>query len=100
MSETYVIHRRDDDEPTGLSWPRIIGIAFVIALHAAALLLLLIPAVAPKAEKEQEQKTLVTIVDAPPPNAAVMREARPYPVELPTTSTRFGASLIAPCLRT
>ncbi len=30
-------------------------------------------------------------VDAPPPKAATMREARPYPVEEPTTSTRLGA---------
>ena len=68
MAEQLVIHNRyGDEEPAGLNWPRIIGIAFVVALHAAAFLLLLIPAVAPPAEKEQEQKTMVTIVDAPPP---------------------------------
>ena len=105
MSETYVIHRRDDDEPTGLSWPRIIGIAFVIALHAAALLLLLIPAVAPKAEKEQEQKTLVTIVDAPPPpppEAPPVDVAEPRPTDIvsppappapPAPQPEIGASV-------
>ena len=43
MAEQLVINNRyRDEEPTGLNWPRIIGIAFVIALHAAAFLLLLI----------------------------------------------------------
>ena len=68
MAEQLVINKRYGDvEEPGLNWSRIIGIAFVIALHVAAFLLLLIPAVAPPGEKEQEQKTIVTIVDAPPP---------------------------------
>ncbi|MEO6517390.1 MAG: energy transducer TonB [Pseudoxanthomonas sp.] len=67
MAEQLVINRYNDEEPAGLNWPRIIGMAFVIALHVAAFLLLLIPAVAPPAEREQEQKTMVTIVDPPKP---------------------------------
>jgi len=67
MAEQLVINRYRDEEPTGLNWSRIIGMAFVIALHVAAFLLLLIPAVAPPSEKEQEQKTMVTIVDPPKP---------------------------------
>lgn len=68
MAEQLVINRNQQDEqPQGLNWARIVGIAFVIALHAAAFLLLLIPAVAPPADKEDSQKTIVTIVDAPPP---------------------------------
>ncbi|RBC79537.1 energy transducer TonB, partial [Xanthomonas oryzae pv. oryzae] len=50
MTEQLVIHRHDYDAGNqGLSWARIIGIAFVIALHLTALMMLLIPAVAPKA---------------------------------------------------
>ena len=65
MAEQLVVHRNyDETEDSGLSWPRIIGIAFVIALHLAALMLLLIPAVAPKAEVEKERNILVTLVDA------------------------------------
>ena len=46
MAEQLVINRyREQEEDNSLNWPRIIGIAFVIALHAAALLALLIPAV-------------------------------------------------------
>ncbi|KAF1696202.1 energy transducer TonB [Pseudoxanthomonas jiangsuensis] len=68
MTEQLVVHRNyEETEDSGLSWPRIIGIAFVIALHLAALMLLLIPAVAPKADVEQERNILVTLVDAPPP---------------------------------
>ena len=33
----------DRDEASGLNWARIAGISFVIAVHAAALLLLLAP---------------------------------------------------------
>ena len=43
MAEQLVINRyREEEEDTSLNWPRIIGIAFVIALHAAALLALLL----------------------------------------------------------
>jgi len=68
MAEQLVVHRNyEETEDSGLSWPRIVGIAFVIALHLAALMLLLIPPVAPKAEVEKERNILVTLVDAPPP---------------------------------
>ena len=68
MTEQLVIHRHDYDAGNqGLSWPRIIGIAFVITLHLTALMMLLIPAVAPKAPAEKERTTTVTLVDAPPP---------------------------------
>ena len=66
MAEQLVINRYNEEEQPGLNWPRIIGIAFVIALHVAAFLLLLIPAVAPPGAAEEEMKTMVTIVDAPP----------------------------------
>ncbi|RYG12658.1 MAG: energy transducer TonB, partial [Burkholderiales bacterium] len=59
MAEQLVINNRYGEvEDSGLNWSRIIGMAFVIALHVAAFLLLLIPAVAPPGEQEQEQKTL------------------------------------------
>ena len=69
MTEQLVFHHRYDDsqKDKGLSWPRIAGIAFVIALHLAALMMLLIPAVAPKAAAEKERNVMVTLVDAPPP---------------------------------
>ena len=62
MAEQLVINRYNEEEQPGLNWPRIIGIAFVIALHVAAFLLLLIPAVAPPGAAEEEMKTMVTIV--------------------------------------
>ncbi|MDR1076328.1 MAG: energy transducer TonB [Xanthomonadaceae bacterium] len=86
MTEELVIHRHYDDEDDGgqLSWARIVGIAFVIALHVAVLLLLLIPAVAPKAEQPQERKIVVNLVDAkppppPPPPPPPKPEDRPPP---------------------
>ena len=36
-------HHRDEDREAGLNWPRITGIAFAIAVHLGALLLLLAP---------------------------------------------------------
>ena len=76
MTEQLVIHRHDYDAGNqGLSWARIIGIAFVIALHLTALMMLLIPAVAPKAPAEKERTTMVTLVDAPPPPPAAAAAA-------------------------
>ncbi|WP_146257175.1 TonB family protein, partial [Stenotrophomonas maltophilia] len=69
MTEQLVVHRYEQPDDKGLSWPRIVGIAFVIALHLAAFMMLLIPAVAPKAVAEKERNVMVTIVDAPPPPA-------------------------------
>ncbi|XBL65743.1 energy transducer TonB [Xanthomonas campestris pv. centellae] len=77
MTEQLVIHRHDYDAGNqGLSWARIIGIAFVIALHLTALMMLLIPAVAPKAPAEKERTTMVTLVDAPPPPRRRRRRRR------------------------
>ena len=74
MTEQLVFHHRyDGEKEQGLSWPRIVGIAFVIALHLAALMMLLIPAVAPKAAKEKERNVMVTLVDAPPPPPPVKK---------------------------
>ncbi|KAF1728363.1 energy transducer TonB [Pseudoxanthomonas mexicana] len=84
MAEQLVINRyREEEEDTSLNWPRIIGIAFVIALHAAALLALLIPAVAPPAEKEQERRTSVVIVDAPPPPVKTLAPPKTTPLPPP-----------------
>lgn len=67
MTEQLAVSRYPrSEEGTGLNWSRIIGIAFVIALHAAALMLLLIPAVAPKVAPDEEKNVQVTLVDAPP----------------------------------
>ncbi|MBD4484354.1 TonB family protein [Xanthomonas citri pv. citri] len=91
MTEQLVIHRHDYDAGNqGLSWARIIGIAFVIALHLTALMMLLIPAVAPKAPAEKERTTMVTLVDAPPPppppppEAPVVDVPEPRPSDIVT----------------
>lgn len=88
MTEQLVFHHRydDSDKDKGLSWPRIAGIAFVIALHLAALMMLLIPAVAPKAAAEKERNVMVTLVDAPPPppEAPVIDVPEPRPNDVVT----------------
>ncbi|MBE2292153.1 MAG: energy transducer TonB [Xanthomonadaceae bacterium] len=84
MAEQLIVNRHyEESEESGLSWPRIIGIAFVIALHLAALMLLLIPAVAPKADVEQERNILVTLVDAPPPPIKELSPPKPSTVPPP-----------------
>lgn len=68
MSEELIVHRYEqEDVSDALNWPRILGIAFVIALHLAALMLLLIPAASLKAPPEKQRLAAVTIVDSPPP---------------------------------
>jgi len=92
MAEQLVIRSRYSEEPeTGLNWPRVIGMAFVIGLHVAAFLLLLIPAVAPPAAEELEQKTIVTIVDAPPPPPPP-----PPPLKQPDTPPPPVKNLVPP----
>ena len=62
MTEQLVFNRRQETgTDKGISWPRIVGYAFVIALHVAAFMLLLIPAVAPKAAAEKENKVIWSI---------------------------------------
>lgn len=86
MTEQLVVHRYEQPDDKGLSWPRIVGIAFVIALHLAAFMMLLIPAVAPKAVAEKERNVMVTIVDAPPPppQAPVVDVPEPRPNDIVT----------------
>jgi len=43
MTEDLAHIEKNDNRDSGLSWPRIAGFSFAIALHAAALLLLLAP---------------------------------------------------------
>ncbi|MCX2920473.1 energy transducer TonB [Stenotrophomonas rhizophila] len=83
MTEQLVVHRYEQRDDTGLSWPRIVGIAFVIALHLAAFMMLLIPAVAPKAVAEKERNIMVTLVDAPPPPVKNLSPPKPSPVPPP-----------------
>ncbi|PZT27204.1 energy transducer TonB [Stenotrophomonas maltophilia] len=83
MTEQLVVHRYEQPDDKGLSWPRIVGIAFVIALHLAAFMMLLIPAVAPKAAAEKERNVMVTIVDAPPPPVKNLSPPKPSPVPPP-----------------
>ncbi len=83
MTEQLVVHRYEQPDDKGLSWPRIVGIAFVIALHLAAFMMLLIPAVAPKAVAEKERNVMVTIVDAPPPPVKNLSPPKPSPVPPP-----------------
>jgi protein TonB len=91
MAEQLVINNRHryDQEPEGLNWPRIIGMAFVVVLHVAVFMLLLIPAVAPQADKNADQKTRALIVDPPPPQPQPeIKEIKlqPKPVETPPTN--------------
>ena len=50
----------DRHERQPLNWPRIVGISFVIALHVAALMLLLMPVAPPGAQVEEEEGVAVT----------------------------------------
>ena len=57
-------HSHDDN---GLNWPRIVGLSFVISIHAGALLLLLAPVTPPSLEALREDVTRVVIIEPPPP---------------------------------
>ena len=54
MTQDLATPENNDDREGGLSWPRIAGISFALALHAAALLLLLAPISPPAQEADEE----------------------------------------------
>lgn len=61
MTEQLPIHHKHDREnDDGLNWPRIAGITLAIAVHVAALLLMLAPVAPPGgAQDEEDRKSVV-----------------------------------------
>lgn len=60
MTEHLAYIEKKDDRDSGLSWPRIAGISVALALHAAALLLLLAPIAPPAPDMPKEDVVSVT----------------------------------------
>jgi periplasmic protein TonB len=56
-----------DDKAAGLSWPRISGVAFAMALHVAGFMMLMAPVSAPPPPDEEEAVVPVSFTDPPPP---------------------------------
>lgn len=75
MTEDLAYIEKKEGRDSGLSWPRIAGISFAIALHAAALLLLLSPVAPPAPDVQKDDVVSVTFIEPPPP--------RPSPVPPP-----------------
>ena len=55
-----------DEKAAGLSWPRIGGVAFAMALHVAGFMMLMAPVSAPPPPEEEEQVVPVSFTDPPP----------------------------------
>ncbi|HEU4814284.1 MAG TPA: energy transducer TonB [Xanthomonadaceae bacterium] len=66
MTENLPKSDKNDDRE-GLNWARIAGLAFAIAMHVAALLVLLAPIAPPEPEAEEKDVTLVNFIRPPPP---------------------------------
>ena len=65
MTQDLAQTEKKHDREGGLSWPRITGVSFAIALHAAALLLLLAPISPPAQDVAEEDVVSVTFIDPP-----------------------------------
>src|SRR5690606_16273088 len=74
---THYKHDNRDDE--GLNWPRIAGITVAIAVHVAALMLILAPVAPPGGADDEEDVTRVVIIEPPPPPPPPPRPARGPP---------------------
>lgn len=61
------IEYAQDEERRGLSWPRIIGNAFAIALHVFLFMALMVPMSAPDTGKADDETTVVSFIEPPPP---------------------------------
>lgn len=84
--EVIVIHRHDqEDHSSAFSWARVGSIAFVIAIHVMAILLLLVPATIPKSVPEK-QRTKISFIklqqqrpQPPPPQPQPVVQPQPQP---------------------
>ena len=76
MTETTASHEYTDDrEDEGLNWARIAGISAAIAVHVAALMLLMAPVSPPPSADEQADRVDVQFIE-PPPSAPSFARAR------------------------
>ena len=83
MTETtarYEYQRDRDDD--GLNWTRIAGISAAIAVHVAALMLLLAPISPPAQQSEEADRVDVQFIEPPPPQPQP-RTVTPPPPEQP-----------------
>ena len=67
MTETTARYEYQEDREQGLNWPRIAGISAAIAVHVAALMLLMAPVSPPPQADEQEDRVDVQFIERPPP---------------------------------
>ncbi|MGG6462977.1 energy transducer TonB family protein [Solilutibacter silvestris] len=69
MTETIAPHnyRHDDDAAVGLNWPRIAGMSAALAVHVAALLLLMAPVSPPQGDADKTERVAVQLIKPPPP---------------------------------
>ena len=67
MTETTARYEYQEDREDGLNWPRIAGMTAAIAVHVAALMLLMAPVSPPQTADEQEDRVDVQFIEPPPP---------------------------------
>ena len=60
-------HTNFDTPRQTLSWPRIAGTAFAIALHIVVFMTLMAPVTPPQSADKDEEVTLVNFIEPPPP---------------------------------
>ncbi len=83
MTEDLAHIEKNDNRDGGVSWPRIAGFSFAIALHAAALLLLLAPLSPPAQEVDKDDVVSVTFIEPPPPPPPPPPPEQPKPLTTP-----------------
>jgi protein TonB len=67
MTQSLYKSRFEDDTREPLSWARVSGIAFALAVHAGLVMMLLAPVNPAGSDKEQDNTTNVTFIEPPPP---------------------------------
>lgn len=93
MTETTARYEyQEDDRDEGLNWARIAGISAAIAVHVAALMLLMAPVSPPPSADEQADRVDVQFIEPPPPPPP----PPPMPVGVVGTGTSRQAIFLAP----
>lgn len=77
-----------DNPPQGISWARIGGNSFAIALHAVAFMLMLVPVATPDAPDKDDEVTQVSFIEPPPPPPPPRRHRQTAPDSSPCRQTR------------
>ena len=96
MTETTARYEYQEDRDEGLNWARIAGISAAIAVHVAALMLLMAPVSPPPSADEQADRVDVQFIEPPPPPPPPPPKEPPKQIKLSPTPPQPQPKTVTP----